>query len=204
MREVLVPRPIQGNRAPGAVNLLEEHVDPALRIGVLADSSLIAVRVGEIHRVICASPTYLKARGTPKAPEELEGHDCISYAPLVSPRAWTFIRNGGETTVPVHSRLQVGNLDSACEAARAGIGITMAFSYMVAESVKSGALVKLLDGYQPPPVPVSLVYPSNRFMPIKLRSFLEFAVPRLKRELAAMAQMTAPKAKNLKRSPQEL
>ena len=171
-----------------AVNLLEEHVDLALRIGVLADSSLIAVRVGEIRRVVCASPAYLKARGTPKSPEDLKGHDCISYAPLVSPKAWTFMRDQTEYTVPVQSRLLAGNLDSACDAARAGIGITMAFSYMISASAKAGTLVTLLDAHQPPPLPLSLVYSSSRFMPIKLRAFLDFALPRLKQELTVVPQ----------------
>jgi DNA-binding transcriptional LysR family regulator len=177
------------------VNLLEEHVDVALRIGVLADSSLIAIRVGEVHRVVCASPDYLKARGTPRSPEELQGHDCISYAPLISPKSWTFTRDQREHAVPVQSRLVVGNLDSACDAARAGMGITMAFSYNVAAFVKAGTLTRLLDTYQPAPRPVSLVYSSNRFMPIKLRAFLDFAIPQLKEGLADMAQAKPSKAR---------
>ena len=177
------------------VNLLEEHVDVALRIGVLADSSLIAIRVGEVHRVVCASPDYLKARGTPRSPEELQGHDCISYAPLISPKSWTFTRDQREHAVPVQSRLVVGNLDSACDAARAGMGITMAFSYNVAAFVKAGTLTRLLDTYQPAPRPVSLVYSSSRFMPIKLRAFLDFAIPQLKEGLADMAQAKPSKAR---------
>ena len=180
------------------VNLLEEHVDVALRIGVLADSSLIAIRVGEVHRVVCASPDYLKARGTPRSPEELQGHDCISYAPLISPKSWTFTRDQREHAVPVQSRLVVGNLDSACDAARAGMGITMAFSYNVAAFVKAGTLTRLLDMYQPAPRPVSLVYSSNRFMPIKLRAFLDFAIPQLKEGLADMAQARPSKARAAK------
>jgi DNA-binding transcriptional LysR family regulator len=177
------------------VNLLEEHVDVALRIGVLADSSLIAIRVGQVHRVVCASPDYLKARGTPRSPEELQGHDCISYAPLISPKSWTFTRDQREHAVPVQSRLVVGNLDSACDAARAGMGITMAFSYNVAAFVKAGTLTRLLDTYQPAPRPVSLVYSSSRFMPIKLRAFLDFAIPQLKEGLADMAQAKPSKAR---------
>jgi DNA-binding transcriptional LysR family regulator len=170
-----------------AVNLMEEHVDVALRIGILADSSLIAVRLGEIRRVACASPAYLKARGTPRSPAELEGHDCISFVPMVTPTSWAFTRDGEEHRVPVHSRLQVSNLDSAVDAARAGIGITMAFSYGVEAHINAGTLTTLLDGYHPPPAPVSFVYASNRFMPGKLRAFLDFAMPRLKLTLANMA-----------------
>lgn len=166
-------------------DLLEEHEDVALRIGSLADSSLIAVRVGEIRRIACASPDYLKARGKPTTPDNLMAHDCISYTALVTQNAWTFTRKGAEHIVPVHSRLLVSSAESACDAARAGLGITIAFSHYVAEFVKEGALVTLLDEFQPAPHPVSLVYASNRFMPIKLRAFLDFATPRLKSRLSS-------------------
>lgn len=166
-----------------AVNLLEEQVDIAIRIGTLADSSLIAVRIGEIRRVVCASPIYLKSRGIPKSPKDLAAHDCISYEPLQSPATWRFERDETEYVVPVRSRLIVSNLESACDAARAGIGVTMAFSYHVAESIKSGQLTPLLQDFQPPARPVSFVYSPNRFMPVKLRAFLDFALPRLKARL---------------------
>jgi len=174
-----------------AVNLLEEHVDVALRIGALADSSLIAVRVGEICRVVCASPAYLKSRGTPKSPDDLSAHDCISYPPIQSPTTWRFKRDQTEHVVPVRSRLVVSNLESACDAARAGIGITVAFSYHIADSIGSGELVALLQDFQPPPQPVNFVYSPNRFMPVKLRAFLDFAVPRLRVRLAELAKGVA-------------
>jgi DNA-binding transcriptional LysR family regulator len=174
-----------------AVNLLEEHVDVALRIGTLADSGLIAVRVGEICRVACASPAYLKSRGTPKSPDDLSAHDCISYPPIQSPTSWRFKRDQNEHVVPVRSRLVVSNLESACDAARAGIGITVAFSYHIADSIRSGELVALLQDFQPPPQPVNFVYSPNRFMPVKLRAFLDFAVPRLRVRLAELAKGVA-------------
>lgn len=167
-----------------AVNLLEEHVDVALRIGGLTDSSLIAVRVGEIRRVVCASPAYLKARGTPKSPEALSTHECITYAPMQSTSTWSFTRGQTEYVVPVRTRLTVSNLESACDAARDGVGITFAFSYHVAEFVKSGELVLLLQDFQPPPRPVSFIYSPNRFLPIKLRAFLDFALPRTRAQLS--------------------
>ena len=166
------------------VDLLEEHIDVALRVGDLADSSLIAVRVGEIRRVACASPAYLKARGTPKSPGDLSAHDCISYPAIQSPTAWRFRRDQTEHVVPVRSRFIASNLESACDAARAGIGITVAFNYLVAEFMESGELIPLLQDFQPPPLPVSFVYSPNRFMPAKLRAFLDFAVPRLRARLA--------------------
>ena len=101
---------VQLNLQDRATNLLEEQVDVALRVGTLADSSLIAVRIGEIRRVMCASPAYLKSRGTPKSPEDLSAHDCISYPPIQSPSTWRFKRGKIEYAVPVRSRLVVSNL----------------------------------------------------------------------------------------------
>jgi DNA-binding transcriptional LysR family regulator len=173
------------------VDLLEEHIDVALRVGDLADSSLIAVRVGEIHRVACASPAYLKSRGTPKSPDDLSAHDCISYPPMQSATMWRFSRDQTEYAVPVRSRFVASNLESACDAACAGLGITVAFSYLVAESLKSRQLLALLQDFQPPPQPVSLVYAPNRFMPAKLRAFLDFAVPRLRAQLADLPKGVA-------------
>ena len=174
------------------VDLLEEEIDVALRIGALADSSLIAVRVGEIRRVVCASPAYLKSHGTPKSPDQLAGHDCIACVPAQSPNTWTFERDRTTYHVPVRSRLIVSNLESACDAARAGIGIAMAFSYQVADLVRSGELVPLLQEFMPPARPVSFVYSPNRFMPVKLRAFLDFALPRLKPRLGDLPTGAAP------------
>ena len=179
-----------------AVNLLEEHVDVALRIGALADSSLIAVRVGEIVRVVCASPAYLKSRGTPKSPGDLSAHHCISYPPIQSPTTWRFKGDQTEHVVPVRSRLIVSDLESACDAARAGVGITVAFSYHVAESIKSRELTPLLQDFQPPPLPVSFVYSPNRFMPLKLRAFLDFALPRLRARLGELPKGVGPRGRS--------
>jgi DNA-binding transcriptional LysR family regulator len=176
-----------------AVNLLEEHVDVALRIGALADSSLIAARVGEICRVVCASPAYLEARGRPRSPDDLATHDCISHVPAQLPSTWTFKRDQTEYVVPVRSRLVVSNLESACDAACAGMGIAVVFSYHVAELVKSGKLTPLLQDFQPPPMPVSFVYSPNRFMPVKLRAFLDFALPRLRARLGELPKGVAPR-----------
>ncbi|QOZ30481.1 LysR family transcriptional regulator [Bradyrhizobium sp. CCBAU 53421] len=173
------------------VNLLEEHIDVALRVGELADSSLIAVRVGEIHRVVCASAEYLESRGMPKSPDDLQAHDCISYPPMQSPSTWRFKRDRTDYVVPVRSRFVASNLESACDAARGGLGITEAFSYLLADSISSRRLIPLLQDFQPPPQPVNFVYSPNRFMPAKLRVFLDFAVPRLRERLAVPNGMTS-------------
>jgi DNA-binding transcriptional LysR family regulator len=171
--------------ADRVLSLLEDHVDVALRIGALADTSMIATRVGATRRVLCASPAYLAARGTPRVPEDLAAHTCITYAGFVSPDTWTFVRDGAEVAVPVRSRLVVGSVEAACDAARAGIGLTSAFHYHVADAVAAGALTTLLDDLRPPALPINLAYTASRFLPLKLRAFLDFFAPRLRRRLSA-------------------
>jgi DNA-binding transcriptional LysR family regulator len=169
------------------IRLPEDHVDVALRIGELPDSRLIALRLGTIRRLMCASPAYLAARGTPRVPADLTGHDCISVGGFSGPfaaDAWTLIHNKSDLVIPVQPRLVVSNAEAACEAARAGAGISRAFSYHAASSVEAGTLKTVLDDYQPAPLPVSLLYAAGRFLPIKLRAFLDFAAPRLKAQLA--------------------
>jgi DNA-binding transcriptional LysR family regulator len=169
-------------------SLLQEQIDIGLRIGALPDSSLIAVRVGEMRRVVCASPAYLEARGTPRTPNDLAGHDCISYSEFVSPNIWTFVRDKTNIAVPVRARLVVSSAAAACDAACAGIGITSAYAYHMQAALERGALRALLDEFQPATLPVNLIYAANRFLPIKVRSFLDFAAPRLKRLLAEFQQ----------------
>ena len=131
------------------MSLPEEQIDVALRMGPLPDSSLMALRLGGICRIFCASPTYLAARGTPRTPNDLAGHDCVSYPSLLSPDVWTFVGDESNLAVRVHSRLVVSNAEAACDAARAGIGITAAFSYLVESALKAGTLTTLLDEFQP-------------------------------------------------------
>jgi len=140
--------------------------------------------------VVVANRAYLKSRGTPKSPDDLSKHDVVSYAPLMSPTLWRFRKDQAEYAVSVRSRLIVGNIESACDAARAGLGITQAFS-----SVKSGDLVPLLQDFQPPPVPISFVYSPHRFMPVKLRAFLDFALPRLKERIGELPKGVAPRGR---------
>jgi DNA-binding transcriptional LysR family regulator len=168
------------------LSLLQEQVDVGLRIGTLPDSSLIAVRVGTTRQVICASPTYLAARGTPHTPDDLIGHDCISYPAMTSPDVWTFAMGRTSVAVPMHPRLIVSNAEAACDAACAGIGITIAFAHHFHAELKCGSLISLLDEFQPLTLPVNLVYTADRFLPVKVRAFLDFAAPRLKRVLAEL------------------
>jgi len=166
------------------LSLFQEQVDVGLRIGALPDSSMVAIRVGTIRRVVCASPAYLAARGTPRTPDDLTGHDCITYSGFSSPDLWTFVQEKTNVAIPVRSRLVVGSAEAACDAASAGIGIVSAFSYHMQAALDRGVLTTLLDEFQPPTLPVNLVYTANRFLPIKVRAFLDFVAPRLKRILA--------------------
>jgi DNA-binding transcriptional LysR family regulator len=165
------------------LSLPEDHIDVALRVGVLPDSRLIALRLGSTHRVVCASPSYLASRGTPRTPDDLAGHDSIIYEGFQAPDLWTFMRDKTEIAIPVRPRLTVTTVEAACDAARAGIGLTRAFSYHIAASVEAGTLTSVLDEYRPSSLPISFVYAAGRFLPIKLRAFLDFAAPRLKARL---------------------
>ncbi len=170
--------------ADRVVNLFEDHLDLAVRVGELPDSSLVASRVGAIRRVVCASPAYFSARGTPENPGELHTHDCISFEALMTPQAWTFVVGKSDVSVPIRSRLAVNTAEAAIDAAIAGVGITRVLSYQVATAVRSGALTVALAEFEPAPSPVSLVYGGGRLLPLKLRAFLDFASPRLKARLA--------------------
>lgn len=162
------------------VNLQEEHVDLAVRIGNLPDSTLMAIRIGEVRRILCASPEYLAARGTPRHPADLALHDCINFNPSTQAEAWDFPVGKTPETFPVHFRLVVSTAQAAIDAAIAGIGITRLFCYHVAAARAQGLLLPVLQDFVPSPIPMHLVYPAGRMLPLKLRAFLDFATPRLK------------------------
>ncbi|HEU4620560.1 MAG TPA: LysR family transcriptional regulator [Gammaproteobacteria bacterium] len=167
------------------VNLLDERVDLAVRIGELPDSALLATRVGSIRRIVCASPRYLAARGTPKVPDDLHAHDCVTFARSESDDTWTFGTAGARQSVAVHSRLVVNTAEAAVDAAVAGVGLTRVLSYQAATPIRSGSLAVVLQEFEPAPSPVSLVYTGGRFLPLKVRAFIDFSEPRLKASLAA-------------------
>jgi len=173
------------------VNLVEAGIDVAVRIGRLADSSLVARRLGAIPRVVCAAPDYLARRGTPGAPDALAGHDCIRFTDLTPGREWPFVAGGVERRVKVSGPLATNNGDVAIAAAEAGLGFVMVLGYQVEAQLASGALVRVLREFEPPPSPVQAVYPSGRLVPAKLRAFLdvlaEVVTPRLERLAAPEA-----------------
>jgi DNA-binding transcriptional LysR family regulator len=164
------------------VNLTEEGVDAALRVGDLPDSALIATRIGTIRRVFAASPSYLEARGTPQKPADLVGHDCVGVQGFTGQSFWSV---ASDAEVPVRYRLIVNSTDAACEAAKAGLGIVSVFSHHVASAFQDGTLVPILSDFERGILPISLVRTSGGYLPLKLRAFLDFVTPRLKGRLSA-------------------
>jgi len=168
------------------VHLVDDHIDVAVRIGPLADSGLVATRVGALRRVICASPAYLARVGVPRAPEDLSALDCVNFSGFTSPAAWTFGAKDkhGERAVPIRVRLAVNTAEAAVDAAISGVGITRVLSYQAAQAVAEGKLKIVLAAYEPEPVPINLVYVGQNLLPLKMRAFLDFVAPRI-RERAA-------------------
>jgi DNA-binding transcriptional LysR family regulator len=166
--------------ADHVVNLIDDHIDVAVRIGDLADSSIVATRLGTVTWVTCASPDYLETRGTPDTPEALEAHDCVMFEGLYSNNLWSFGRGQETRAVPVRPRFAVNTADAAIAASIASAGITRVLSYQVASAVTAGALRLILRPFEPEPLPVHLVYGGQSLLPLKLRAFLDFAAPRLR------------------------
>lgn len=164
------------------VPLVEDDIDVALRIGVLPDSSLQAIRVGTVRRVVCGSSAYFSAHGVPKTPEDLAAHAIVAFAaPGVS--NWSFRGKGGrnDQIVAIHPRLTVNTAEAALDAAIAGVGLTRVLSYQSADAVARGKLRVVLQTYEPAPVPVSLVHPAQALLPRKTRAFLDFVAEGLRR-----------------------
>lgn len=170
------------------VDLMDEGIDVAVRIAVLPDSTLSAVRVGEVRRVTCAAPGYLARQGTPQVPRDLEALDCIGFQTAATPAPWVFPARSGEgsETVRPPMRLLVSNADVAVQAAIAGHGVTRVLSYQAADAVHDGRLVVLLADHEPPPIPVHLVHLEGRRAAARVRAFVDFAAARLRTRLAAL------------------
>jgi len=175
-------------------NLIEEGIDVGLRIGQLPDSSIIARQVGEVRRVLVASPAYLSKHGTPKTPADLKLHSMIAFTGLVPNREWTLVDGNVVRRLTLKPRFEVNDAAAAIAAAEGGGGITVAYSYMVAGHIKERRLQQVLEALAPPAVPVQLVYPESRLVAPKVRAFVDYAAPRLQatlRELKPSAKQSA-------------
>lgn len=167
------------------ISLADEHVDVALRIGHLADSALIATRVGAVRRVICASPAYLARRGVPRQPDDLAGHDGISFQGFAMAPEWRYRGDSAAFAVDPRPRLSVNTTAAAIRAALAGVGIVRMLSYQVADQLTSGALQEVLTDFAPEPLPVNLLHAPVDPLPLKVRRFLDWTAPRLREGLAS-------------------
>ena len=165
-------------------HFLDDQVDVALRIGALPDSSLIATRLGTVRHVVCASPDYLAANGTPATLDDLARHRVISFQSVSALSTWDFHADGVDLAASFRSRLSVNTIDAAIEAALSGAGLVRAVSYQVVDHVQNGRLAVVLDAFAPPLRPVHLVYDKQNRLPLKLRAFVDFVVPRLRERIA--------------------
>ena len=161
------------------VDLIEEGIDAAVRIAHLPESSLVAVRVGEVRRVVCAAPPYLRKHDPPLQPADLAAHRCIAYAGLVPDDMWTFGRKG-EQRISVRSVLRTNQFDVALDACLAGLGCGQFLSYQVADQLQARTLRSVLDEFAPPPVPIQIVYPQARLLSPNVRAFVDLAVTSLR------------------------
>jgi DNA-binding transcriptional LysR family regulator len=160
------------------VNTVEENIDVAIRIGNLPDSSMIATRIGSIRMVVCASPEYLAARGSPREPGDLCNHECITVDAFATPPAWRFLEGDRQVVAPIRSRLCVSTSEAAIQAAIAGAGLTRVMSYKMEAAQLAGALAIVLDTFEQEPLPVHIVYAPRTQVPLKLRTFLNWITPR--------------------------
>lgn len=161
------------------VNIVDEGVDLAVRIGNLPNSGFSALRVGQVRRVICGSPDYFEKNGVPAAPADLANHAVIATTSAWASSEWRFGQND-KTIIHVHPRLFCNTNDAALQAAIAGFGLTRVLSYQVAPSLVSGELQTVLSAYEEAPLPIHLVHPEGRQAPAKVRTFIDFAGERLR------------------------
>jgi DNA-binding transcriptional LysR family regulator len=155
------------------INLVEEGVDLAVRIGHLPDSTLVARHVGEMRRIVVASKGYLKARGEPRTPEAIASHDTIQFGAMTAEPEWRFASGGREIRVSSTPRLTTNSADAAIQYAEAGGGLTRVLAYQAAESLKAGRLRIVLAAFEQPALPIHVVYPTSRLLSAKVRTFVD-------------------------------
>lgn len=174
------------------LNLVEEGVDVALRIGLLPDSSLVAVKVGEVRPVICASPDYLALHPPVRGPDDLAAHPLVAMT-VFGLDSWGFAASGkaGAQEISIKPRLIVNTVEAAVGSAIEGHGLTRTFSYQVAEELRDGHLKLVLPDRSSRPLPVHLVTPEGRLSVPKVRAFFDFAAPRLKAEFKRLSDCAA-------------
>jgi len=160
-----------------AVDMIDEDIHVALRIGHLPDSQLIARKLGDIQMIICAAPSYLDRRGVPRTPEDLRGHDCLVFSDAPGLDAWRFGKDArSECKIPIAAKLWINSLDALVPAARDGMGIVRLPSWQVMHELKAGHLQRILRDHEPPPTPLHLLFERSRLALPKTRVFADFLV----------------------------
>jgi DNA-binding transcriptional LysR family regulator len=168
------------------IDMLEEGVDVAVRIAPLADSSLIAKPIGAIRQVVCASPELLAETGQPQRPEDLSRLPCVRFTGISAASTWRFRENGRDLTVPVNASFNCNQVGPSVNACIAGLGFGMFYCYQVMPAVRRGELQLLLTEFEPDPLPLSLVFPQNRLLSPRVRSFVDWMAQALPASLELM------------------
>lgn len=153
------------------VDLVEEGYDLAVRIGRLADSSLLSRRIGSMRIVVCAAPAYLDARGRPQAPQDLEPHECLRYSYA---SAWSFVAEGRTLVPQLQGAIECNNGDALCRMAVSGLGVVALPDFIVAPYIASGQLEEILASFRPEPLGIHVVHAAQRHAPLKLRTMVDF------------------------------
>jgi DNA-binding transcriptional LysR family regulator len=160
------------------IDPLDEGVDVTVRIGELADSSLVARRLAVTRRLLVAAPAYLTQHGAPREPEDLAHHRCLLYGHVASRQRWQLTRNGEAVSIAVASALCANNGEVLREAACRGLGIALLPTVIAGDAIKSGKLTVVLEGFSPPALPIHALYAPNRFLAAKTRLFIDFLAAR--------------------------
>jgi DNA-binding transcriptional LysR family regulator len=177
------------------VDLVEEGADVAIRTGPLRDSSLIARKICDMHRVICASPIYLKKHGVPKTPKDLRQHNCISISGAPQLRKWAFDTSNGIETIDVSGNVNANNAETLLQLAATGVGIIRLADVIVSDGIRAGWLVPILsDVSHDEPLPLSAVYPPGKHKSPRVAAFVNFLVERFGSAPWRGEQKAAPKA----------
>jgi len=163
-----------------SVNLMDESIDVAIRIGNLPDSSLIAVRAGTVRRIVFAAPQYLEKHGRPGHPADLASHRLIQSVAVERVPEWRFQDEGRALAVRIESRLRMNTNDAVIELVARGWGISRLLSYQIAPYLAAGRLQTLLDAYELPPLPIHVVHQEGRMVSTKVRTFVDYTVDRLR------------------------
>lgn len=165
---------IDVSMSDGFVDLVEQGIDLAIRVGEITDQTLVARKIGMVRRLTVASPAYLRAKGTPRTPEDLRRHDCIVYTRLATGNRWHFESRNGPLSVTVSGRYRVDNSEAVREGVLAGLGVAVIPAFAFSDEVTSGAAKVILKAYEPKLLPLHAVYPTRRHVPSRVRAMIDF------------------------------